>query len=86
MPADRQPAGVSDVAETFADVKQLAVQIRRLLGDELQSVPWNIRLEVQAQLDSLDAACNHGLQMAAGLRELSRTGQRGGRAEPMKFR
>jgi hypothetical protein len=81
MLADRQPAQVSDLAEYFADVKRSAVQIRRLLGDELQSVPWNIRLQVQAQLDQLDAACHQGLRLAAGLREPSRVGEPGDAAD-----
>jgi hypothetical protein len=81
MVADSQPAQVSDLAEYFADVKRSAVQIRQPLGDELQWVPWNIRLQVQAQLDQLDAACNHGLQMAAGLPALNRIGERGDAAD-----
>ena len=81
MLADRQRAQASDLAEYFADVKRSAVQIRRLLGDELQWVPWNIRLQVQAELDQLDAACHHGLQLAAGLWDSKSIGERGDAAE-----
>ena len=40
-------------------------------------MPWNVRLQVQAQLDQLDAASDHGLELAAGLQEFSRIGERG---------